>query len=270
MESKEFVEQLTKALPPGLTPARITRQVVTLCRNNPKLMDCSQQSIMGGLMQAAELGLEMTGPLGHAFLIPRFIKKQGGNIACFQLGYKGIIALAYRSPQIKSIEIRTVYEAELPHNFRISYGTNPGIEHVPILENRGEPVGYYCVVHTVNGGFDFEFMTKPEVERHRDQYAKGLDRSDSPWNTAFDQMAGKTVFLKMHGRLPLTVQAQTAFGEDQEVARMSVAPPAPALKEGTRTQQLLDSLNQPITPAEPLDGDPEPDFPADYVHPTPT
>lgn len=59
-------------------------------------------------MQAAQLGVEPNTPLGQAYLIPY---RNHGQLECqFQLGYKGLIDLAYRSGEITSISAHEVCE----------------------------------------------------------------------------------------------------------------------------------------------------------------
>lgn len=56
------------------------------------------------MMQAAQLGVEPNTPIGQAYLIPY------GNQVQFQLGYKGLIDLAYRSGEVQSIQAHEVHE----------------------------------------------------------------------------------------------------------------------------------------------------------------
>ena len=75
---------IKKALPEVITPERFTRMAMTAISMNPKLQECTPQSFMGALMNAAQLGLEPNTPLGQAYLIP--FKNKGVMEAQFQLG----------------------------------------------------------------------------------------------------------------------------------------------------------------------------------------
>ena len=75
---------------------RFVRVALTLMRTNPKLVSCSQMSLMGSLMMTAQLKLELN--LGEAYIIPYWSSKIGGYEAQFQIGYKGFINLFYRHP----------------------------------------------------------------------------------------------------------------------------------------------------------------------------
>ena len=74
---------------------------MTALSKDPKLQECTPQSFLGAMMQAAQLGVEPNTPLGQAYLIPY---RNTGQMECqFQIGYRGLIDLAYRSGEITSI-----------------------------------------------------------------------------------------------------------------------------------------------------------------------
>lgn len=76
--------QIEKALPSVLTGERFSRMVLTAMSTNPQLAECSPNSFLGAMMQAAQLGVEPNTPLGQAYLIPY---RNHGQLECqFQLG----------------------------------------------------------------------------------------------------------------------------------------------------------------------------------------
>lgn len=77
---KAMEPEIKKALPSVITPERFTRMVFTALSSTPKLQQCTHQSFLGAMMQAAQLGLEPNTPVGQAYLIPY------GNVCQFQLG----------------------------------------------------------------------------------------------------------------------------------------------------------------------------------------
>ena len=250
LTSETIQRQLTMALPQHLRPERFLRTVMTLVQRTPGLLDCSQVSILAGMMQAAELGLELSGPLGHAYLIPR--KGQ----ATFQVGYRGLIELAYRSDRVRHFTARTVYEKD---TFDVAYGTNPWIQHKPCLtEDPGKPIAYYAAVSLAHGGEDFEVMTHGQVEAHRQKYAAN-SRADSPWNTAFDDMARKTVIKKIAKRLPLSAEFVRAVIEDDLAEQQPAAP----VQVASRTEALVAGL---LTESD-ANGEKNVDFPTEEEAP---
>ncbi len=61
--------EIEKALPSHMNADRMARIALTTIRTNPKLLECSVPSLLGAVMQAAQLGLE-PGLIGHCYLVP--------------------------------------------------------------------------------------------------------------------------------------------------------------------------------------------------------
>lgn len=205
-------KQFEIALPKHINSERFVRIAITTIRQNPKLAKCSQESLLGALMTSAQLGLE-PGILGQAYLIPY------GNNVQFQIGYKGMIELLRRSGQLSDI-----YACEIRKNddFQITLGLHRDIKHnINFNEDRGEVVGYYAVAVLKDGANSFEFMTKKQVEEHRDKFSKAGD--NSPWKTDFDEMAKKTVIKKLLKYLPVSVEWLENVSKDEKV--LTVATP---------------------------------------------
>ena len=100
---KQMQGEIKKALPAVMTPERFTRIVLSALSTNPKLGQTTPQSFLAALMTAAQLGMEPNTPLGQAYLIPFYNNKTHCSECQFQLGYKGLIDLAYRSGEVSII-----------------------------------------------------------------------------------------------------------------------------------------------------------------------
>ena len=187
-------KQFATALPKHINTDRFVRIAITTIRQNPKLAQCSQESLLGALMVSAQLGLE-PGTLGQCYLIPY------GRECQFQIGYKGMIELLRRSGQLKDIYAYSVYEND---DFEITYGLDRNLIHKPNLENKGNFLGCYCVAILKDDTRAFEYMTKEEIEAHAKKFSKTF--GNGPWKTDFEAMAHKTVVKKMLKWLPLSVE----------------------------------------------------------------
>jgi recombination protein RecT len=152
------------------------------------------------MMTAAQLGMEPNTPLGQAYLIPRNNRKKGVMECQFQLGYKGLIDLAYRSGEVTIIQAHTVCEND---EFTYELGLDPKLRHVPAAGDRGDAVAYYAMFRTKDGGCGFAVMSKVEVEAFARKYSESYNSSFSPWRTNFDEMAKKTVLKKALKYAPL-------------------------------------------------------------------
>lgn len=205
---------IKKALPSVITPERFTRMVMTAISSNPKLAECTPASFCGAMMQAAQLGLEPNTPLGQAYLIPY---RNHGKLECqYQTGYKGLITLAYRSGQFKSIYAKEVYAAD---EFSYEYGLEPHLKHIPSTDlDRGEVVYYYAVFTLINGGFGFEVMSKAAVEAFARKYSQAYKKGyTSPWQTNFDEMAKKTVLKRVLKYAPLSTEFVKEVSADETI-----------------------------------------------------
>jgi recombination protein RecT len=202
--------EIAKALPSVITPERFSRIALTAISTNPKLAECTPQSFMGALMNAAQLGLEPNTPLGQAYLIPFFNGKARVLETQFQIGYKGLIDLAHRSGEIQNIYAKEVYEAD---EFDYAFGLEPFLKHKPGTgADRGNVTFYYAVYKLVNGGYGFEVMSRDEIEAHAKRYSKAY--SSGPWQTAFDEMAKKTVLKKALKYAPIKTEFVRQLAQD--------------------------------------------------------
>ena len=189
--------QIAKALPSAITPERFARMAMTAVTMNPDLGKCTPPSFIGAMLQAASLGLEPNTPLGQAYLIPYNNYRSGEKEAQFQIGYRGLIELAHRSGEFKSIEAHIVYEND---EFEYELGLEPKLRHKPAMKNRGEIVWVYAVYKLQSGGYGFEVMSKDDINEHRKKYSKART---SPWDTAWEGMAKKTVIKQALKYAPL-------------------------------------------------------------------
>lgn len=204
--------EIKKALPSVLTPERFTRMVLSALSTNPKLGACTPNSFLGAMMSAAQLGLEPNTPLGQAYLIP--YKNKGVDEVQFQLGYKGLIDLAYRSGEIEVVQAHVVYENDV---FECAYGLEPKLVHQPADRDRGEAIKVYAVFKTKSGGYGFEVMSMDDVRRHAEKYSQAYKTGFSPWKTSFEEMAKKTVLKRVLKYAPLKSDFVRAVTSDETI-----------------------------------------------------
>ena len=205
--------QIKMALPANLTPDRFQRIVLSAISSNTKLQECSPQSFLGAMMTAAQLGVEPNTPLGQGYLIPR--NSKNGMECTFQLGYKGLIDLAYRSGNIANIGAFTVHQND---EFHVRFGLNPDITHVPAMADRGDPIAFYAYYKTKDGGYGFDVMSVEDVRKHARQFSESVKRGwTSPWDSNFEEMAKKTVLKKVLKYAPLSTEVASKIGMDETV-----------------------------------------------------
>lgn len=209
---KSMEGEIKKALPSVITPERFTRMVLSAVSVNPQLASCTPGSFLGAMMSAAQLGLEPNTALGQAYILP--YNNHGKLEAQFQLGYKGLIDLAYRSGEVEVVQSHIVYEND---DFECNYGLEPTLKHTPADKNRGDPIKVYAVFKTKSGGFGFEVMSMDDVRRHASKYSKSFNSNYSPWKTNFEEMAKKTVLKRVLKYAPLKSDFVRGFTQDESI-----------------------------------------------------
>ena len=235
---KRQQEAVADALPAGMDPGRFVRMVLTEMKRTPKLATCSPVSVLGAMMLSAQTGLEPGGPLGPAFLIPRWNSREKCNEAQFQIGYKGYVQLAARSGV--TIVARTVRTDD---EFEWAYGTDEYIRHRPVLDSQAIACAWYAIGFIPGRHAPFVVIDRNVADKAR-KAAASPDRG--PWSTNYDEMALKTSILRLKNFLPLSTDVATAMAVDgavvldeqatveQVAAEMDVETPEdqPELEEG--------------------------------------
>lgn len=211
---KSMEGEIAKALPSIITPERFTRMALTAVRTTPGLASCEPMSFLAAMMSAAQLGLEPNTPLGQAYLLPYRNNKKGITEVQFQIGYKGLIDLAYRSGEVELVQAQCVYEND---TFECEYGIEPKLKHIPAASNRGDLVKVYAMFRTKSGGYGFEVMSIEDIKNHAKKYSKGYNSNYSPWKTSFEEMAKKTVLKKVLKYAPLKSDFVRAVVQDSTV-----------------------------------------------------
>lgn len=209
---KSMQSEIAKALPSVMTPERFTRITLSALSTNPQLAETTPSSFLGAMMTAAQLGMEPNTPLGQAYLIP-FRNK--GKLECqFQLGYKGVIDLVYRSGEISVIQAHTVYENDV---FEYELGLEPKLKHIPAKSDKGEPIFFYAMFKTKDGGYGFEVMSVEDVRVHAKKYSQSFSGAYSPWTKNFEEMAKKTVLKKALKYAPIKSDFVRGITTDETV-----------------------------------------------------
>ena len=206
--------QIAAALPAHIGADRFARMALTALRTNDALARCTTESVMGGLLLGAQLGLELNGPRGQAYLVP-FKDKRGISHAQFIIGYKGMVDLAYRSRDLRDIFAGVVREED---GFSYQHGSAPKLTHSPKLGGSGAVIGYYAIARLRGGGQVFQVLSPAEVEAHR---KRSRAKDSGPWVTDYEAMAKKTCVRTLFPFLPLSTDEARAVDADERTVVIS-------------------------------------------------
>lgn len=198
-------DSIAAALPRHLTVERLTRVALGELRTNPKLLECQPASLMSAIVKASQLGLEVGSAMGHAYLVPYKTE------ATLIIGYRGMLALARRSGEIQSITARVVYSRD---TFDLEYGLEEKLRHIPSTdEDPGQVTHVYAVAKLVDGGIQYEVMTRAEVEAIRRRSRAG---GSGPWVSDWNEMARKTVLRRLFKYLPMSIEMADSLAVDDD------------------------------------------------------
>lgn len=210
---EKLSDAIASALPKHLTPARFIRIALTGLSRNQELIDCTKLSLYGCVIQAAQLGLELDGITGQAYLVPFNNSKTGQKECQLIPGYKGLLSLAYNSDKVDSVNAKTVHEGD---SFQFNYGLNPDLIHIPKFDAEKRAMTHvYCVVKMKSGGHVFDVMSKEEIDAHRDRYSHASKQKGSVWEKEYDSMAKKTVIRKTLKLVPQSPDLRMAIALDE-------------------------------------------------------
>jgi recombination protein RecT len=190
--------RIVDVAPKHLSPDRLMRVALMTISRTPKLAECTPHSLLNAFMTASQLGLEVGGVLGEAYLVPYKTE------ATFILGYRGMINLARRSGQIISIEAQVVREGDI---FDFEYGLEMRFKHQPKAEVDAPITHAWALARFRDGGHQLDVMTIRDIEAIRKRSRSG---TNGPWVTDFAEMAKKTVVRRLCKYLPLSPEMADA------------------------------------------------------------
>jgi len=214
--------QIAEVLPKHMTADRMAKLVLLAANRQPKILQCTQESVLRAVMGASELGLDISGTLGEAYLVPY------GQECQLIIGYKGLAKLARQSGEVKRIEAEVVYQHD---RFDFEKGTTLRLSFSPNLGERGNPIGAYALVEFVDGGIQTEWMPASEIAKvRRVSKASGA----GPWKEWTDEMWKKTAFRRLAKWLPLSSEKFTRAVELSDAEFEISAHRSAELSDGAR------------------------------------
>lgn len=207
LESDGFQKSLAAALPRHISPGRMLRVVLAAFQSNSDILNCTPESVLLSILQAAACGLEPDGgPLGQAYLVPFKGKCQ------FIPGYRGLVKLARNSGEVADVWAEVVYEKD---TFEYELGLNQKLIHKrdDKSDDPGPLVFVYAVARFRDGEKRFVVLNRRQVRAIKN--ASPSAGSDySPWKKWEAAMWQKTAVRQLAKLLPLSVEVATQVGAE--------------------------------------------------------
>lgn len=208
---------------------RFVRMAVTTVKRVPKLQSCDATSLMGCLMDCAQLGLEPDSVLGTAYILPYKDK------ATLIIGYKGLIQLAYRSKAVKGLQAEVVYAKD---TFENVLGSEPKLTHVRCDdEDPGKLTHAYAVAELDGGAKIWRVLSARDIERVK-KSSQSAGFPNSPWTQHPEEMWKKSAIKALAKMLPLSPEFADAISKDNDGEYIDV----PSVTIQDNAPKVLDSL----------------------------
>ena len=188
----EFAAALRSA---RIRPDQVARMAYEMVERDPRLVECSAESICASIVAALHLGLEPNPNSQHVHLIPH------GDKCAMVVGYRGYVQLMYNTGNVLDVNACIV---RINDQFMYDAGQNT-LSHKPMLAgDRGDLLGAYCRVEMVGGGVHIKWMRIDDIMAIRDAYSASWrnDREHSMWETHSESMVLKTVVRAATNMLP--------------------------------------------------------------------
>lgn len=215
--------EFAKVLPRAMSLDKFLRDTLTELRQNPSLGRCTEASLLGSLMTASRLGLEVGGPLGEFYLTPRKVKIPNTDEHEWAvvpiIGYKGLTKLARNTGMVGAIGVELIREGD---QFEMGYDTQRGghyIIHRPLdYVGAGRPItGTLAWARLAGGDRQEVFMPIEEIHERRD---RGSARGTGPWKTDYEAMVRKTAIRRLCKDLPQSTELAIAQRVDEQIQKM--------------------------------------------------
>jgi len=203
--SDDFKSQIALALPKHLTPSRFISVALTAMVKNPKLLDCTRESVIDSIVSLSIAGLEPDGRRAH--LVPYYNKKRGVLECKYIIDYKGLVEMTINFGSASTVHSEIVCENDV---FEYDKGE---IKHhiIDYKKPRGKKYLVYVIFRMKDGGEKAEVMPLEDVENIRLRSPAG---ESGPWITDKDEMRKKTVTRRGSKWVPMSPQYRDVLEKD--------------------------------------------------------
>lgn len=216
-DNETVQKRIAKVAPAYMRPERMIKVMLSAVNKTPKLLDCSQWSLLQALIRCSEMGLE---PGGGAYAQVHLIPF-GAEVQVIP-DYKGLTKLVRLDQNVEDVYSMVVYERD-KFRYRIE-GYDKRLKHTPVIRGeRGAPFLFYSVVKYKSGGGHIELMHLDEILKVRDTSNSWKRKPNSgPWHDWFEEMAKKTVFKRLCKWVETSPELRKALNEDDDVIEGTV------------------------------------------------
>ncbi len=227
--NKNYINQIKNFFSDEKKALKFLSSVRADVQRNPRLLECTPQSIVNSYMIMAQFGFMPSSVSGEAYVLPYNNSKSDGKggwlkvmEAQFQLGYQGLVTLFYQAG-VEKITAELVRK-----NDKFSYVNGELMHEIDLTmsnDERGERVGAYVKI-MFRGNESVKFMNIKDILAHGEKFSKSFDIAGkySPWNPENDPegwMLKKTVLKQGAKLMPKNETINKAIDLDNQDSRIS-------------------------------------------------
>lgn len=243
-----------------MKPEHLTRMAMIALTKSPMIAKCTLGSILRALMDATALRIRPGGLNGRGYLVPRKNNKVNPPVyEChFDPGWRGLVDVARRSRQLKSIGAQVVRVGD---EFDYGYHPLPKLHWRPLrdaaLEEEGEAaagtekrriIAAFAVAELGDGAVQIEVVEGEDLEKIK-AVSEAAKANSGPWIDWEAEMCRKTAVKRLCKYLPVPddfdeLDNAMALSDGADIgSRLSVldtegeeVPQEPTQAEGIRSQ----------------------------------
>jgi recombination protein RecT len=243
--------KFAEVAPKYMKVERLVRLVLSNASRNPKVLECTPDSVLLFCMRCSESGFDVIGA-GGAWAVPYWNSKIGKMELQYIPDYRGLVNAAKRADCIKDAYAEVVREND---EFDYSLGLDPTLTHRPARGERGELECAYCVMVFPDDTKRFVVMDAGEINGIR---SRSKARDGGPWVTDEAEMWKKTVVRRaMKPFAGASPELDAAIEYDNEatglvdvqaaVSRQPIQPTREALPDSTPAPEATSAAPEPST-----------------------
>lgn len=226
----------------GKDGQRFISSIISAVQTNPKLQECTNQSILSAALLGEALKLSPSPQLGYFYMVPYSNKNGDLPEAQFQLGYKGYIQLASRTGQYRKLTVLPIKEGELVSFDPLNEEIEVNMIQDEVERENAKTIGYYAMFEYLNGFRKALYWSREKMLAHADHFSQAFSlkgdrykvsfadyeagkydpkdawRYSSFWYKDFDAMACKTMLRQLISKWGImSIDMQTAYEADMAV-----------------------------------------------------
>lgn len=219
----------------------------------------NRQSVYDAVVNIAAIGISLNPAKKQAYLVPR------DNRICLDVSYMGLMDLAMATGSVKWAQAALVHSAD---TFTLN-GLDKPPTHVfnPFSKERGDVVGVYCTIKTIEGDYLTHTMTYDECTAIRDRsqawksFKSGKAKTPGPWGTDEGEMVKKTCVKQAYKYWPKTERLETAIhhlntdngeglaviaDEKAQQLKAPIIPATPMIEMENDRKNIIDAVSQSV------------------------